>query len=403
MIIKNAKLVNYDTLQDIRIEDGFIIDIENELHGEVIYDAKGKYVLPTIFDLDVRIKDNTINVKNLNTLSKEALRGGVRRLMLNPKTTPSISTEITQDFVFQTLKNTKIVNVRTIIDSVGEDGKLSNIAIMLKQGANAIYIDSDIDTNTALNVAKYASMYDVPLFVKAEDKSISGDGSIVEGEMASSLGLKGIDPLSESLEVGKFIEIAREYGIKVLFLSLASVRSFELIKKAKDEGVKVYAQMSLHHLLFCDQKCKGFNTKAKISPPFATSKDFEKLLNFFKDNQVDVLTLQNQPFVTTSKDVAFYDAAFGIESITYAYSLYYTKLVKSEICTLDKLLELISYNNSKIISNRKNNIEIGKKVDFIIFDQDSKVVVKNQNSIYADDELYGKIETLFYRDTRIEL
>jgi dihydroorotase len=190
------------------------------------------------------------------------------------------------------------------------------------------------------------------------------------------------------------IEIARYFDIKILFKSIASPRSVELIAKAKEEGVHVACEVSLHHLMQCDEACEGFNTTAKLNPPLASKDDMNALREALKSGFIDTLTTLHQPSSPVNKEVAFFDAAYGCEALSDALALYYTKLVKSGTLSMSELVQLTVSNPAKHIGKEAGKIEVGSRADFILFDVSKEYEVKNQQSLYNGEVIYGEVTTL---------
>jgi dihydroorotase len=377
MVIKNAKICDKDGLR----EDNFTI----EDRTDTIIDAKGAYLIPALVDLNVRLNDGILNSKNIQELSLEAKKGGVGHIVLSADSTPALDSEVILEFAQNGLRDAEGASVDVMINSLQDDGSLSNIAILLKKGAISPYMSTIAKNDIAIKIAEYIQMYKNTLFVKAEDNSLISNGVMLDGDVSSRLGLAGIPDLSEVLHVSRMIEIARHFKIKILFKSIASPRSISLITQAKKEGVEVSCEVSLHHLINSDEACEGFNTVAKLDPPLACESDVEQLQDALKTNQIDILTVLHQPSSPLNKEVAFYDAAYGCESISDALPLYYTKLVKTGLIDMKKLIELTSINPSNVIN---------KKVSYILFNPEAKSILNNTQSLYNGEDIYGEVISL---------
>jgi dihydroorotase len=247
----------------------------------------------------------------------------------------------------------------------------------------------------AIKIAEYVQMYGVTLFCKAEDNSLIHSGVMLDGDVSSQLGLAGVPDLSEVLHVSRMIEIARHFKIKILFKSIASPRSIHLINQAKKEGVEVSCEVSLAHLTCSDDSCIGFNTTAKLDPPLASKSDVALLQEALRNAQIDILTTLHQPNSPLNKEVAFYDAANGSESLGEALPLYYTKLVKSGIISMSELVKLTVQNPAKSINVDSGVIEVGKEVDCLLFDLEKVTLVQNSHSLYDTQELSGSVSMSF--------
>ena len=393
MLITNAIVcdVNGERREDVLIENGKIVAVGEGLLSDEVLDAQGAYLLPGLVDTNVRLKDAQLNAATLEKVAKEAYSGGVTRLVLAPDCTPNINDSIVLEFVQAHQKRECRVDLMSTIATVDEDERLSNIAILLKNGAKAPYMTTAVSNNTACRIAEYVKMHKSTLFCKAQDTSLSSVGVMVEGAIATSLGLVGIPPFGEVVHVARMIEIARKYAISIVFKSIASPRSIELIAKAKEEGIDVSCEVSLHHLMHCDEACKDFNTTAKLNPPLAEKEAMFALQDALKAGKIDSLTLLHQPSSPVNKEVAFAEAAYGCEALADAYSLYYTKLVKSGLISLPQLVTLAVENPAKSIGQSAGEISVGQDADLVLFDPTLSAVLENSHSLYNNETLYGVV------------
>ena len=285
MVISNVKIcdINGERFADVKVENGVITDIQ-EIKG----DKKSSLCLiPSLVDLNVRVRDDVLNSKRIEELSRDALKGGIKEVVLNPESTPAIDDEIVLEFVQNNQISSDGATVYSSFNTIKSDSTLSNIAILLKKGAVAPFMSTTTHNNLAIKIAEYVKMYDVTLLCRAEDRSLRQMGVMTEGAVSSHLGLAGIPAIGELLHVSRMIELARYYGIKVLFKSIANPRSIEMITKAKKEGVNVRCEVSIHHILHSDELCENFNTAAKIYPPLATKEDSCLMQEALKNGEID--------------------------------------------------------------------------------------------------------------------
>ena len=396
MLISNAIVcdVNGEKEVDVKIEDGVITAIGSNLHDTNIVDAKGAYLLPSLIDTNVRVLDASLHAKNIKALAKEAKKGGVGHIILNADSNPAIDNEVVLEFAQNGTKDISDVKIDFMLNSLKEDMSLSNIAILLKKGVVAPYISTIAKNDVAIKIAEYVKMYGVTLFCKAEDNSLIHAGVMLEGDVSSKLGIAGIPELSEVLHVSRMIEIARHFGIKILFKSIASPRSVALITKAKSEGVQVSCEVSIHHLIHSDEACHDFNTTAKLNPPLASKNDVLELQNALKRGDIDMLTTLHQPNSPLNKEVAFFDAAYGCEALEDALPLYYTKLVKSGLISMSELIKLTVQNPAKSIAYEAGEIKVGAQANLLLFDTNETYQIENEQSLYDGDKLQGAVKSL---------
>ncbi len=395
MIIKNAVLcdANGERRGDIEIMDGVITKIADNLSSDEIIDAKGAYLLPGLIDLNVSLSDGQLNTSRLQKVSNAAVKGGVTTVVLNPQSEPAINNEIVLEFVLE--RKFEGAKVKSAICATQDDKALSNIAILLKKGAVAPTLDTSVDSNLIRRIFEYMKMYDGTVFCSVKDRALNGNGVMFEGEVSAHLGLPGISVLGEIIHVSKMIEIARYFDVQVLFKGLFTRRSIEMITAAKKEGVKVFSEISIHHLALDDSACDGFNAYAKIFPPLADEKGKLSLQESLKKGEIDILTSLHAPQSKVNKEVAFYDAAYGTEAVENILPLYYSKLVKSGLITLPELSKMVSLLPAQMIKKNAGLIEEGRVADLVLFDVNGKTPVMNEQSLYNHEELEGSILSVF--------
>ena len=393
MLIANAKICDVDgeRVADVRIKNGFVVEIGEGLNDPETIDAKGAYLLPSLIDTNVSVQDGVLNAKNIQALWSEAQKGGVGHIVLTPRTTPAIDDGVVLEFAQNGINSLDGAKVDLTLNALQSDLTLSNIAILLKRGAVAPYMSTIAKNAVAIKVAEYVKMYGVTLFCKAEDNSLISSGVMLDGDVSSRLGIAGISYLSEVLHVSRMIEIARHFEIKILFKSIASPRSVELINKAKEEGVAVSCEVSLHHLINSDEACEGFNTVAKLDPPLASNDDMQELQEMLKCGKIDMLTTLHQPSSPVNKEVAFFDAAYGCSALSHALSLYYTKLVKTGLISMSKLVELTVENSAKSIGVEAGRVTKGSRANFVLFDTNTTTEVVDTLSLYNGEVLSGSV------------
>ncbi len=394
MVYKNCRTSSGEKV-DIETKNGKITTIASNIQADDAQDMHGAYIVPKLVDCNVRLKDGVLNATNIKKVANEAKKGGVGTIVLQSDSTPRIDNEIVLEFAQNSTKDIKDVDIQIAINALLDDLSLANIAILLKKGGIAPVMSTFAKNNIAMKVAEYVKMYKTTLFVKAEDNSLVSQGVMFEGDVSSKLGLAGIPELSEVVHVSRMIEIARYYGIAIGFQSIASPRSLDMIQKAKNEGVDVRAEVSLHHLLFSDEACEDFNTTVKLDPPLVEESMRKKLVQKLKNGEIDTLTLLHRPSSPVNKEVAFFDAAYGSSALAEGYGLYYTKLVKSGIIDFETLIELTVENPLRQLAKKAPRLEVGESIEkFLALDVEASYKIENSNSLYNGEEIFGKITEL---------
>ncbi len=400
-LIKNALIIDGEEVvkKDVLVNESKIIEIRDEIKNSddyEIYDADGSFLLPGIIDLNVRLANSLLSKENLEKLVNSAKKGAVTTAVIMSDFTPRLDSSTLLDFLKSTFHNS-IINLRVTAPLVSEQNdKLNNIATLLNNGATAICASSDINSNLIKRGLQYAHMKNKPLFCSCYDKNLDDMGLMNEGDISFKLGLSGISKSAETVEVAKIAELSLELNSTVVFQTLSTKRSLEIVDNVKKYSPNVFSEVSIHHLIKNDASCDGFNTYAKILPPLRDEEERIKLVEEVKKGKIDILTSAHSPKSVLYKDVAFWDAHFGIGSIEEFFKLAYTFLVKKENLTINKLMEMCSQNPAKVLNlKNKGKVEVGYDADMFIFDPNYKSIIKNETSIYNKEELYGDIKKVF--------
>ncbi|EPW2003367.1 metal-dependent hydrolase [Campylobacter coli] len=392
MLIKNAKIYG-ENLQDLLIKDGKIVKIGANLDdNDEVLDAQGMTLLPSFVDLCVNLKNDKFSLNNLELLEKECLRGGVGAIML--RDCMDFDEESFSLFL-QNLKSRK-VQIFPSACALDKQGKLKNLATLLNKGAYALELKSSSNANILRVGMQYALMKEKSLFVKCYDENFDDNGVMNDCEMSFELGLAGMSAVAESSEVAKIKEIAKFYGVKVIFDLLSLKRSMELLG---DENLKL---ISIHHLIKDDSACAGFNTAAKLNPPLRSKEDKESLKQALKQEKIDFLSSLHSAKSISLKDLAFDEAAFGIHSICEFMSLCYTFLIKEGLLTWQNLCKVTSQNPSEFLGLNSGIIEVGKEANLVLFDQNEEISAP-KSSLYANDKLFGKVKLHLVKGEKIIL
>jgi len=409
ILIKNAKLTfeNCDDIFDVLIENKIIKTIEKTIkiteNMEVI-DAKKRYLLPGLVDLNVRLANSQLNKDSLRKLTKTSLHGGVTTSVIMPDFTPRFDSSILlEHFMIKAEREEASLHVAAPLADVGNEN-LNNIATFLSNGASAIWTDSSCNSNILKRGFQYARMKKAPIFCKCYDPNLDEFGVMNEGEVSFKLGLSGISKISEISEVAKIAEISLINNTKIIFQSLSTKRSLDILKTIKTINKNIFCEVSIHHLCKNEDSCDGFNTYAKIHPPLRDECERKLLLDELNLGNIDILTSAHSPSSVVHKDVPFEDAAFGIGSIDEYLSLCYTYLVKNGDISMHTLMQMCSQNPANILGVENiGKIKIGFYADMILFDEKKSKIINDKTSIYNNEELFGNVEQVFKNGNIVDL
>ena len=391
ILIKNGRVLNpatgTDEMLDVLVEDGIVKKMEKQIREEAerIIDAKGCYVMPGFIDLHVHLRDPGLTHKEtIETGCLAAAHGGFTTILAMPNTKPVADCPEVIRYVHEKAKELGIVNVLQVgAVTKGQAGaELSNIEGMIKAGCPAISEDGKSVMNSRLyrEAMKIAAKYDIPVLAHCEDINLVDGGVMNADTNAEKLGQRGITNSVEDVIVARDIMLSRDTSAKLHLCHCSTKDSVAMVEKAKEEGLKVTAEVCPHHFTLTSADIREEEiTNYKMNPPLRTKEDVEALKAGLRDDIMDVISTDHAPHSAEEKNAPMEKAAFGIVGLETAACLTYTELVAKGYLTPMQMAAKMSYNPAKVIGIDKGDIAPGKVADIVIFDpNESYTIDKNE-------------------------
>ena len=251
---------------------------------------------------------------------------------------------------------------------------------------------------------EYSRTFGLPVIDHCEDTTLSEGGQMNEGILSTMLGLRGIPAAAEEIMVARDLSLARLTGAWLHIAHVSTEDSVELIRRGKEKGIRVTAEVTPHHLTLTEEEVIGYNTNTKVNPPLRTQRDIQALIQGLKDNVIDVVATDHAPHAEIDKLCEFALAPAGISGFETALGSL-MRLVHDGQLPLTTLIAKLTSEPAKIINNDKlgtlSNYAIA---DITIFDPDKDWVVdtgafasKGKNTPLAGSVLKGKVMATIYQ------
>jgi dihydroorotase len=412
--IKGARVLdpgNIDGKKDIIIKDNLIkaivdpedivSDVDFKTADCKTIDACNMIVVPGLIDIHVHLREPGYEYKEtIETGLTAAAKGGFTAVCSMPNTNPVNDNGVTTKFIINRARELKLSRVyptgAITSGSMGET--LAKIDEMKQAGIVAVTDDGMPVENSDLmqRALEYCKDIDIPIFVHAEELSLVNGGSMNEGEVSTSYGIKGIPNTAESVMVIRDITLAEQTDSKVHFCHISTHESIEAIRQAKKRGVKVSCETAPHYFTLIDEDIKDYNTNFKMNPPLRFRKDREAVITGLKDGTIDLIASDHAPHSIEDKDVQFDKAPFGIVGLETSLSLS-SKLVQDKVLTMEELIIKMSKNPAKIIG-LNNDIKPGNVADLTIIDPEMSYEIdpanfesKSKNTPFAGFNVKGGV------------
>jgi dihydroorotase len=222
--------------------------------------------------------------------------------------------------------------------------------------------------------------------------------------VSTRLGLKGVPSASEEIMVARDILLAELTGGHVHLCHMSTRGSIDLIRRAKEKGLRVTAEACPHHFTLTHESCEGYNTNAKMSPPLREPEDREAIRQALRDGTIDVVCTDHAPHHYDAKEREFDDAPNGIIGLETALGLAITELVETGLLTLCDLVNRMSTMPAKIFRLPGGTLATGAPADVVITDPKVAWVVnpaeffsKSRNTPFGGRRLTGRAEITIVR------
>jgi dihydroorotase len=225
-----------------------------------------------------------------------------------------------------------------------------------------------------------------------------------EGLVSTRLGLKGIPAAAEEIMVARDILLAELTGGHLHLCHMSTRGSVELIRRAKERGLRVTAEACPHHFTLTHEECEGYNTNAKMNPPLREPEDREAIRQGLRDGTIDVICTDHAPHHYDAKEREFDDAPNGIIGLETALGLAVTELVETGLLTLVDLINRMSAMPARIFNLAGGTLAPGSAADVVVFDPAERWVVKpeeffskSRNTPFGGRELRGRTAVTIVR------
>lgn len=346
-----------------------------------VINAKGKYVVPGLIDMHVHLREPGFEEKEtIATGTQAAARGGFTGIVCMPNTEPPADNQAVISFIQQVAQKTGVVNVFPVgTITQGRAGKeLSEMASLAAQGAVAFSDDGAPVVNAKLmrHAMEYAKMLDLPVISHCEEPALAAQGMMHEGFTSTMLGLPGIPAAAEEVMVARDIILANLTGCHLHIAHVSTAGSVELVRAAKEKGIKVTCEVTPHHFTLTDEAVSSYDPQTKVNPPLRSKADVVALQAGLKDGTIDVIATDHAPHTQEEKELEFELAPFGMVGLETAVGLVWTKLVIPGILTSCEAVAKMTVNPARILNLKKGLIEIGAEADITVIDPELTCVIK---------------------------
>lgn len=409
LLIRGGRVIDpsagSDQGADVLIEDGRVAAVGPSLAPDSaeIIDARGLVVAPGFVDPHAHLcEPGWEQRETIATGALAAAAGGYTTVCAMPDTDPVVDDPASVGFIVAAGRRATGARVYPAAAvSVGRKGEqLTEFGEVLDAGAVAVTdAGKSVESSKLMRLAlEYALAFDLPLLSHAEDADLARGGVMHEGIMSTRLGLCGKPAAAEEIGVARDLALAAETGGRLHLQRVSTAAAADLLRRARERGVRVTAEVTPHHLLLSHELVGGYGTEYKVDPPLRSPHDIEAMRAALADGTIGCVATDHAPRTYDEKEQAFDDAPFGVVGFETAFAILHTRLVLDGQISLPTLLERMSAGPARAMGLPGGGLGPGERADLVLIDPEFEWTIdpaaflsKCRNTPFAGAQVRGRV------------
>jgi dihydroorotase len=416
--IVNGRVIDpasgHDGTAGIYVEGSRIVAIGDKPQGfkaERSIDAKGLVVAPGLLDLSARMREPG-SEGALKQEMRAALAGGVTGVVCPPDTDPPLDEPGLVRMLRQRSREAAGARIYPLgALTTGLKGEsLAEIELLHEVGCVAFMQTRVLphDNYVLMQTMRYARTFDLPLWLRPVEDTLAGSGVAAAGPVAGRLGLPSIPVVAETVALHTIFELQRATGVRVHLCRLSSAAGIELVRQAKREGLRVTADVGIHHVHLVDVDIGYFDANYRLDPPLRSQRDRDAILAGLADGTIDAICSDHTPVGTDDKLLPFGEATPGATGLEVLLPLV-LKWARETKTPLLQALAKVTQRPAELLNEDTGRLHVGGKADIVVFDPDAHwqltpetIVSSGKNSPFTGYELEGRARyTIVGGDVRL--
>ena len=380
--IKNGRLIDpknrIDAQQDLFIAAGKIAAVGSVPAGFVankVIDASGLIVAPGLIDLAARLREPGYEYKaTLESEIEAAVAGGVTSLAYPPDTDPPLDEPGLVEMLKHRARNLNQAHVYPVgaLTTALKGQELTEMAELADAGCVAFsQADAPLtDTRVLMRAMQYAAPFGFSVWLRPQDSCLAKNGVAHDGEVATRCGLPAIPVSAETIALATLLTLARDTGVKLHICRLSSAAGVEMIRAAKQQGLKVTCDVSMNHVHLSEMDIGFFDPNCHLIPPLRSLRDRAALRAGLLDGTIDAICSNHAPMDEDAKQLPFAEAEAGATGLELLLPLL-LKWAQQEKISLPEALAKATMQPAQVLGLDAGHLSVGAAADLCVFDPEA--------------------------------
>ena len=248
----------------------------------------------------------------------------------------------------------------------------------------------------------------LPLLVHAELPADLIEPDAKADRRAYATWLASRPAASEHAAIDLLIRLAREYGVHIHVVHLATSVAVPALVAARAAGVPISVETCPHYLSFCAEQIGAGATAYKCAPPIRERRHCDGLWQALTAGDVDLIATDHSPSMPALKrleDGDFITAWGGIASLQLGLSAVWMA-ARARGIAIERVAEWMAEAPARLagLEAKKGSIAPGHDADLIVFDPDAEFIVdparlyhRHKVTPYAGMKLRGRVHQTILR------
>ncbi len=358
------------------------------------FDIGGSVIFPGFADVHVHLREPGFSYKEtVPTGTLAAAHGGYTDVCSMPNLSPVPDSRDNLAVQQKLIRDGAVIRVHPYgAITVGELGKELADLEGMSAGVCAFSDDgrgvqSDEMMRAAMTEAKRLGKI---VAAHCEVNDLLHGGYIHDGDYAKAHGHRGICSESEWKQIERDLKLAAETGVKYHVCHISTKEAVELIREAKKNGVDVTCETAPHYLTLTDDDLIE-DGRFKMNPPLRSKADRDALLEGVLDGTIDMIATDHAPHSDDEKSRGLEKSPMGVVGLECAFPVLYTKLVKTGIVPLERIIDMMTTAPRRRFGLPEN------ENDFTVFDLNEEYTIDPADfesmghaTPFAGEKVYGK-------------